>query len=445
MNNQSEIKETAESAVKSKSGRGSSGFIILFAIILIIAIVVTALVTFSYTIKEFCHVTDENSLKLQTITKLIEENAYYDPQNEEMLGAALKAYVGAAGDKYTVYYDAEEYAALTQENQGHYVGIGVTTQEASVEYLGRSVAVLEVVRVAADSPAETAGLLAGDYIYAVDTDEGVQYVEDVGRDIAVELIRGERGTTVKLLWLTWDGIDYILKEAELTRKEVVTVSAEFRVSETDPSVGVVSLYQFDLTTPTQLCSAFDSLKSQGITNVVLDLRDNGGGDLLSVIACASYFVGHGDVIITAESKDGTKDTQRAVRRVYSNSYSSCTVLDEDIGKYRDFRVAVLVNENTASAAELLTAVFRDYKLAPVIGVQTFGKGSVQRLISLEPYGIEGGIKVTTSLYYPPNGEGYNGVGITPDIIVELAEGLDINNISEQQDTQLVRAIEELTK
>ena len=412
---------------------------------MIITIAVTALVTFSYTIKEFCHVTDENSVKLQTITKLIEENAYYDPQYEEMLGAALKAYVGAAGDKYTVYYDAEEYAALTQENQGHYVGIGVTTQETSVEYFGRSVAVLEVVRVAADSPAETVGLLAGDYIYAVSTDEGVQYVEDIGRDIAVELIRGEIGTAVKLLWLTWDGKDYVLKEAELTRKEVVAVSVDFRVSETDPSVGVVSLYQFDLTTPTQLCSAFDSLKLQGITKVVLDLRNNGGGDLLSVIACASYFVQTGDVIITTESKDGAKDTRRAIRRVYSDSYSSCSVLDKDIGKYRDFQVAVLVNENTASAAELLTAVFRDYELASVIGVQTFGKGSMQTLIPLEPYGIEGGIKVTTSLYYPPSGEGYNGFGITPDIIVELDEGLNINGVNEQQDAQLVRAIHELTK
>ena len=103
MNNQPEIKETVDTAVKPKAKKGSSGTIILFAVILIVAIAVTALVTFSYTIKEFCHVTDENSVKLQTITKLIEENAYYDPQYEEMLDAALKAYVGAAGDKYTTY------------------------------------------------------------------------------------------------------------------------------------------------------------------------------------------------------------------------------------------------------------------------------------------------------------------------------------------------------
>lgn len=445
MNNQPEIKETVDTAVKPKAKKGSSGTIILFAVILIVAIAVTALVTFSYTIKEFCHVTDENSVKLQTITKLIEENAYYDPQYEEMLDAALKAYVGAAGDKYTVYYNAEEYAALTQENQGHYVGIGVTTRETTVEYLGKAVTVLEVVRIASDSPATDSGLMLGDYIYAVDTEDGIQYVDDIGRDIAAEFIRGEAGTTVKILWLTEDGSGYVLKEAELIRKKVLTVSAEARVSETDPSVGIVSIYQFDLNTPTQLCSSFDSLKAKGITKVVLDLRDNGGGDLLSVIACASYFVKTGDVIITAESKDGTVDTRRAVRRVYSDSYSSCSVLDEDIGKYRDFQVAVLVNENTASAAELLTAVFRDYELATVIGMQTFGKGSMQTLIPLEPYGLEGGVKVTTSHYYPPSGEGYNGIGITPDIIVEAPEGFNRNAVDEQQDAQLVRAVEELTK
>ena len=119
--------------------------------------------------------------------------------------------------------------------------------------------------------------------------------------------------------------------------------------------------------------------------------------------------------------------------------------DEDIGKYRNFKVAVLVNQNTASAAELLTAVFRDYQLAPVIGEQTFGKGTMQTLIPLDQYGLEGGLKVTTSHYYPPCGESYNGIGIAPDIVVELPEGLVIANLSEQEDTQLCRAIRELAE
>ncbi len=445
MNNQPEIESTVPKTESLKSGRGSSGRVFLFVLLLILAVLITALATFSYTINEFCHVADENSVKLQTITKLLEDRAYYDADYDEMLDAALKAYVGAAGDKYTTYYTAEEYAALSQENEGNYVGIGVTIQEATVEYLGREVDVLEIVRISPNSPAASSGMLVGDYIYAVEAEDGIKYVDDLGRDLATNFIRGEVGTSVKILWLTASQDGYTIKEAELMREKVYTVSVDFSVSKTNASVGIVTIGQFDLTTPTQLCAAFDSLEKQGISKVVLDLRDNGGGDLRSVIACASYFLESGDAIISTEDKSGAKETQWALRRVYSGTYASCSVYEEDLGKYRDFEIAVLVNGNTASAAELLTAVFRDYDLAPIVGVQTFGKGSMQTLISLEPYGMEGGLKITTNLYFPPNGEGYNGVGITPDIVIEPSEGFDISNATEEQDVQLLRAIEELIK
>ena len=115
MNNQPEIESTVPKTESLKSGRGSSGRVFLFVLLLILAVLITALATFSYTINEFCHVADENSVKLQTITKLLEERAYYDADYDEMLDAALKAYVGAAGDKYTTYYTAEEYAALSHK------------------------------------------------------------------------------------------------------------------------------------------------------------------------------------------------------------------------------------------------------------------------------------------------------------------------------------------
>jgi carboxyl-terminal processing protease len=108
-------------------------------------------------------------------------------------------------------------------------------------------------------------------------------------------------------------------------------------------------------------------------------------------------------------------------------------------------VAVLVNGNTASAAELLSAVFRDYGLAPIIGTKTFGKGSMQTLIPLLPYGMDGGIKMTTHLYYPPSGEGYNGIGITPDLTVEPQGDFIISDAHETEDNQLNRAVEELLK
>ena len=446
MNNQSETKETAEDITRSGGSGRSSGFIILIAVILIFVIALTSLITFSYTINQYCQNADGLSAKLQTVSKLLDEYAYYSPQAQEMIDAAIKAYVGAAGDKYTVYYNAEEFDALTKENEGKYVGIGVTVQEAYIQYLGREITVLEVVRIAVDSPAAASDTLAvGDYIYAVDTVEGLRYIDEVGRDVAAEYVRGEAGTTVKILWLSETEEGYVLKDGSFTRKEVLSASVSSRVSQISSSVGVVSIYQFDLTTPTQFCAAVDSLREKGIERIVLDLRDNGGGDLLSVIACASYFLEPHDVIITSESKNGTRDERRAVERIFSDSYAPCSVKKDEIGKYRDLHVAVLVNGNTASAAELLSAVFRDYGLAPIIGTKTFGKGSMQTLIPLLPYGMDGGIKMTTHLYYPPSGEGYNGIGITPDITVEPQGDFIISDAHETKDNQLNRAVEELLK
>ena len=442
--NNSERNERIE-RVENRDKRFGFGTILFFVVLLMIAIVATALVTFSYTINRFCYVEDENSAKLQTITKLIEDQAYGDPDYDKMLEAALKAYVGATGDKYTQYYTEEEFAELLEENEGNYVGIGVTVREETVMYQGKSCLTLKILRIAPDSPARAAGFFVGDHVYAVEDAEGaIKTVDELGQDGIVDLIRGEAGTRVKIYVLTGDEASLQLRDAVLERKAVQSVSVEYSVSETDPTVGIVKMYQFDLTTPVQLSAAIDSLKSQKIQKIVLDLRDNGGGDLMSVIACSSYFVNVGDVIVTSENKAGETDTRRAVRRNYTNEYSTCSVQDEEIGKYKDLQIVTLVNNYTASAAELLTAVLRDYEIATSVGITTYGKGTMQTLFSLTDYGLEGGIKITTDCYYPPSGEGYDGVGITPDVIVEAPEGFDLyDSLHEADDAQLLRAIEVL--
>ena len=445
MNNNPQNQETGEQVTSQKAERSWINGI-LSAAVLILAIVLTAMLTFSITVNRFWatrnSVDSDGAVKFQTVAQLMDSFAFYSPDQEQMVEAALKAYVGASGDRYTVYYNAEEYEAIEEKNKGRYIGIGITIQEATVQYLGKEICVLEVVRVA---DAFSDGPCVGDYIYAVNTDKGIQYVDEVGQDVFSELVRGEEGTTVKLLWLSASESGLVLKEAELVRREVFLTSAEAHISETSPDVGIVSIYRFDQTTPSQFCAAIDDLKEKGIGKIVLDLRDNGGGDLISVIACASYFLEKGDVIITVESKDGVKDDRKAVERIYTDNYKNCSVTESEIGKYRDLKVAVLVNENTASAAELLTAVFRDYNLAPIVGAKTYGKGSMQTLISLAPYGFEGGVKMTTHLYYPPSGQGYNGIGIIPDIAVESSEDFTASVTHESKDLQLVRAIEELVK
>ena len=443
MNNQPEARE-AEVTVPAEEQRDSQRSVkVLWAIIFVLSIVLTAFVTFSWTVRTFCHTADPSSAKLQTIEKLLDSMAYYNPQKEDMIEAALKAYASATGDRHTRYYTAEEYEVLTQKNEGNYVGIGAATALTTIDYLGNQISVLEVIGVFSQSSASEKGLKTGDYIYAVRTEDGIYHVNEDGKDLVVNHLSGKAGTTVGVLWLSPGDPDYELKEAEIVRQEIVSASVESFVSDVSSDIGVVKLRKFDITTPRRLDEALESLKKNGVDKVVLDLRDNSGGDLISVIACADFFVEYGSLILTSKNKDGVQDTYTAVECQFTDLYEPCSIAKEDVGKHRDIKFVVLVNGKTASAAELLTAVFRDYDIASVIGEKTYGKGSIQTLIPLAPYGFEGAIKITTSLYYPPCGEGYDGVGITPDIVVEKSKDVNGGSDEGQVDNQLDRAISEL--
>ena len=228
-----------------------------------------------------------------------------------------------------------------------------------------------------------------------------------------------------------------MHKVTLERRSVEVDSVSCLIDSQYSDVGIVSIFQFDLNTPMLFSNAVSSLREQGVKKLVIDLRDNGGGDLNSVIACASYFLDNDDLILSAEDNKGDVVKYKARARTYGGRYASCSVTAEDIGKFKNIKVVVLVNENTASAAELLTAVFRDYGLAPIIGVNTFGKGTMQTIYSLDAHGIDGGMKITTDVYFPPCGENYDGVGILPDVVVELDDSAE--------DNQLKTAIEILNK
>ena len=439
MNNPNEKNAVLDvsSAPQQKKPAGWIG--VVFAVTLVVAIVLTALTTFSFTVNTFLPEPEEKLTDIEILSGLMEEYAYFTPEYEEMSIAALKAFIASSGDNYTAYYTDEEYAEIRAEQEGRYVGIGVTVLEDKITYEEKEITVLKIVRISKNSPAMESSLSVGDYIYSINAGDGAQLVNDIGREAAQRLIRGESGSTVTISYLTKTENGYDLLQAGLIRAAVETVSVEGRISELDPSVGIIRIYQFDLTTPTQLCSAMDSLIGDGIQKFVFDLRDNRGGDLRSIEACASYFVKNGDVILTKEGKHGN-ETVFAGYRNYTDEYASCSVLTEDIGQYRNYDFVTLVNGNTASAAELFTAVLRDYELAEVVGVQTYGKGSMQKYMELSPYGMKGVLKLTTHLYYPPCGQGYHGVGIVPDLIVPLGEGLEINEIDEWDDNQLLCAI-----
>jgi carboxyl-terminal processing protease len=182
------------------------------------------------------------------------------------------------------------------------------------------------------------------------------------------------------------------------------------------------------------------LLEQGCTKFVFDVRYNPGGRIESIETVLSYFLDPGTPIIHMSDRDGNYTTSVAEETKY-------LTLDE-IGKYKGLNCVVLCNGGTASAAELFTANFRDYEMGTIVGTTTFGKGSVQSLFSLWKYGFEGGLKLTTYKYFPPSGEGYDGIGIAPDVEVELDESLkdtSIYEIKDEDDNQLRTALEYFKK
>lgn len=339
--------------------------------------------------------------------------------------SALAGYVGAMNDNYAVYYDEEEFERLYEEMNGVYVGIGVSFRLSEIQLEGKTRQAVEIVGVTTGGAAEAAGILVGDYILAVVGEKETISTDGLTSDEVIALVRGKEGTNVTLSILRRNGNEEIVKNYTMKRVSVVSPSVTYSVQ---GNIGVVRITGFDLQTPTQLTNAMDALILQDIQKFVIDLRSNPGGDLSSVLACASYFLEENDVILSKEYKNGDSVVYRAVKRS-----GSCRVTEEDIGKYRGYEYVILTNGATASAAEILTAVFRDYSLGTLIGKKTFGKGIVQTVYALNGFG---GVKFTTSLYYPPCGDCYHGIGIAPDI--------EVNN-TETEDLQMQAALKELNQ
>lgn len=410
--------------------------IALISISFVLAIVLSVLLTFSITVRKYYPVAENYGDDIGKIAEIMKKNSYYDLDHESMLKAAIKAYVAASGDEYAEYYDAKEFEIKKETSSGRYVGVGIEVGELVIKHESEEVRVLRIFRVYEGTSAEKAGIQVGDFIYSLKINDEIHVVDDVGRDKALSLIRGAEGSQMCLNVIRAAGDESKTLSFPVSCEEFTVKSVTYRVDETEASVGVVHLLHFDRTTPTQFCEAIESLKKSGISKIVIDLRDNGGGDLLSVVACASYFLAENDVIITAEDNKGNISTYTSSVAKYNDEYADCSISKDDIGRYKDLKIAVLVNKNTASAAEILTAVIRDYDLGIVVGTRTYGKGVMQSLYSLDKYGVEGGIKMTTNRYFPPCGESYNEVGIEPHITVEATGDGDV---------QLTRAIEELMK
>jgi len=336
--------------------------------------------------------------KTSVLQNIIDRYFLFDEDMTKVEDGIYAGMMNGLGDPYTVYYTKEEYKALNEDTEGKYSGIGaVVSQNPNTK-------IITIVKIFENSPANDAGLQVGDIIHKIDGEE----VAGTDMDILVKTkIRGEEGTSFKMTVLRGDERKEV--ELDLTRRsiEVETVAGKML----DNNIGYIAVSQFDAVTSEQFKSNIESLQSQGMTKLIVDLRGNPGGLLDQVVDMLDYILPEGLVLYT-EDKYGERE------EYYSDGSHELKI-----------PMVVLVNENSASASEVFTATFRDFEWGTVVGKTTFGKGIVQNVL---PLGDGTAVKITTQHYYPPSGYDLHKVGIKPDLEVDLNEGAKIGTDSDNQ-------------
>ena len=392
--------------------------------------------------------------KLEILADLLKQVSYYSNEfdEEKMLEEVLRAYTYATGDNYADYFTEEEYAALTSDNAGAGVGIGVSVVQESLVVSGQEYLTFNIITIFKNAPAANSSLRVGDRIYAIEVDGEYKSVAQLGGyDQALVAIRGETGSSAKLLAFRADGNGgYTVVEATIVRAAYTKESVSYKVSETDSKVGIVHLAEFDLQTPTQFKEAVKALQAKGVEYFIFDVRNNPGGDLQSIRGVLSYILKEGDLVLSAiDNKGNNAGSVYAGAAQYTGNYAPCSVAKEEVGMFADLKMVVLCNGNTASAAEVFTASLRDHKNVTIIGETTFGKGIMQRYYSLSDLtaGVfDGYVKMTTHAYVTQCGITYHEIGIAPTEGYEVALSEEAATyhfylIPENLDNQLQKAID----
>lgn len=385
---------------------------------------------------------------IDLIDQYLEANFYGEYDTDLMMTAALKAYVAATGDPYARYYTFEELLEDIDETASRMCGVGVNIAYEFIEYKGETIASIHIFNVMTGSPALEAGLLKGDRIINVKTEEGVKTVTELGYAGTLEVFLGEEGTFADFVVLRENAEgEYEEKSFKIERKQIESETVYIETLEEDPSIGLIKLLEFNYKTPVQFENKMDQLVAAGIKDVVIDLRSNPGGNIISVAAVLSFFMNEGDVYIHMKDVNGQVTSKAIAPITYDESADKqgCNVYAENIGKYKDLNLVVLCNERTGSAAELFIANFKDYDLGKVVGTKTYGKGCVQNYFLLNG-GYMGAIKITTDMYFSGGDTelvGYDQVGITPDEVVPLDEkfaNMSVYIVPQDEDAQLKAAL-----
>lgn len=384
---------------------------------------------------------------IQILEDLFREYSYYEQNktDQEFLDALMKAYVAATGDVYAEYYTVDEYQEIFNDRVGENVGIGISIVQSEEEIDGNVYMVFRVAAIYKNSPASTSELRIEDCIYQIKIDGKYRSINEIGYDAAANAVRGEEGTTVEFSAFRKEGNQYVSHDFSIVRGAFEKETVSYKISQADPKVGIVQLSEFNLTTPSQFKAAVNALLAKGVEHFVFDVRNNPGGDLKSIQAVLTYFLQPGDLILSSIQRDGTvHESYRAEVLNLKGEYAACNVAAHEIGMYADLDMVVLCNKDTASAAEVFTATLRDYQLASVIGVTTFGKGIMQTTYTLTKDGLPVAyVKLTTHAYVTQCGVSYHDIGIEPHIAVELSEEAKQYSpyfLPEELDNQLQAAI-----
>lgn len=329
-----------------------------------------------------------------------------DIDDNKLLEGAIKGMTSALNDKYTYYMNKQEYQQYKDEVSGEFSGIGI-----KVTVKNNKIYIASPIK---GSPAEKAGIKAGDYIIKVN---GKAYSGEE-QDKAISVMKGKTGEKVTLT-IERDGKTF---DVDVVRGQIVNPSVEGEMI--NDKIGYISVSGFELNTAKDFNAKLKELKLKGMKGLIMDLRDNGGGYLNVSVDLVSNFIEKNKLVVSTIDK-------------YNNKEQSFSKGGDAVG----MPLVVLVNGNSASASEVVSGALKDYKAATFVGEKTFGKGIVQTTIEEKSTGAA--LKLTISKYYSPKGINIHKKGITPDVIVEYPKELQGKEYNRNKDPQFKKALEVL--
>ncbi|MEG0250423.1 MAG: S41 family peptidase [Peptostreptococcus sp.] len=357
--------------------------IILGAIALVVAtVMITSFVLTTFGFVGFLPKDEyQKYMKVVALGEEVEDSFYKKPDDKKLEEGMCKGLFYGLDDEYSSYYNKEEMKQIMEVSSGKYVGIGLIVSA------DKETGAIKVERTVPGGPAEAAGVKKGDLIIKVE-DKSYTYQE---MDIAVKNMRGEAGTYTNVTFLR----EGKTLEKKIQRKEIKLDSVSSKVI--DDNIGYIQITSFDEDTDKDFEKALDSLEKKNVKGLILDVRNNGGGYLDVVKNISDRLLGEGVIVYTKDNK-GKKDYLRS-----------------DNKEKVDIPIAILTNEYSASASEILTGAIVDNKAGISIGKTTYGKGLVQSVVQLKD---GSGYKLTTAQYFTPNGDYINKKGIKPNIEVK---------------------------